>query len=156
VEVAALGVSFIAVAVAIWGGYRSQRLARHGNTLPILTELFREHRSRHLADARAYVHHRLPADLSGGLDALPEAERRLVRDLAWFYDNLGALVAHDVVEAGPVAGYLGGSVISTWDRLEPLVAVERERRAGGPDGGRWQEYFENMAHLFRHRFPPER
>ena len=77
--------------------------------------------------------------------------RDLVRELAWFYDNLGALVAHGVIDIEPVSGYLGGSVISVWERLEPVVLAERARRAGNgmPDPNRWQEYFENLYHLVR-------
>ncbi|KUN81119.1 hypothetical protein AQJ66_24460 [Streptomyces bungoensis] len=62
--------------------------------------------------------------------------------MAWYYDNLGALVTHGVVEVEPVFGYLGGSVISVWERIEPLVTVERARRmhSGLPDPDRWQQY----------------
>ncbi|MGW3886120.1 hypothetical protein ACWEC4_40010 [Streptomyces sp. NPDC005055] len=36
--------------------------------------------------------------------------------------------AHQV-HVEPVSGYLGGSAISVWEHLEPLVAEERARRA---------------------------
>ncbi|OEJ21928.1 hypothetical protein AR457_39010 [Streptomyces agglomeratus] len=61
-------------------------------------DLFREHRSARLALARQFAHDQLPGrDLSAGLAGLSEDEWSLVRDLAWFYDNLGALVMHEVV-----------------------------------------------------------
>lgn len=128
----------------------SLRLSRHSNTLPVLVELFREHRSDRLAEARSYVRQELPAiDVTGGLSALPPDKQKLVRDLSWFYDNLGALVAHDIVDIDPVAGYLGGSVLETWDTLQPLIEGERLRRVNDSDASRWQEYFENMAALLR-------
>ncbi|WP_043457645.1 DUF4760 domain-containing protein [Streptomyces fulvoviolaceus] len=144
-SVAALGVSGLA-------SLRQLRLTEHANTLPVLVDLFREHRSVHLARARQVVHEQLPAcNLAAGLEGLPESERDLVRELAWFYDNRGALVTHGVVDIEPVSGYLGGSVISVWERLEPLVQAERAKRARNdlPDPNRWQEYFENLYHLVR-------
>lgn len=80
------------------------------------------------------------------------ATRSIEREPAWYYDNLAAaLVAHGVAEIRPVSGYLGGSVISAWEHMEPLVAVERDRRARNalPDPNRWQEYFENLYHSGR-------
>lgn len=119
---------------------RQLSLTEHTNTLPVLVDLFREHRSMRLALAREVVFEQLPAwDLSTGMEGLPEAERNLIRELALFYDNLGALVTHGVVDIGPVSGYLGGSVISVWERMEPLVRAERAKRAQNalPDPNRW-------------------
>ncbi|WP_037624143.1 DUF4760 domain-containing protein [Streptomyces aureus] len=150
--VAALMVSVVALGVSGWASVRQLRLAQHANTLPVLVDLFREHRSARLAGARQFVHEQLPGcDLSAGLDGVPGAHRELVRELAWFYDNLGALVAHGVVDIEPVSGYLGGSVISVWEGMRPMVEAERAKRAGNamPDPNRWQEYFENLYHLVR-------
>ncbi|MEU1708403.1 hypothetical protein ABZ478_24025 [Streptomyces sp. NPDC005706] len=151
-EIAALVVSLVALAVTGAVSFRQLRLTEHANTLPVLVDLFREHRSVRLAQARQVVHEQLSAyDLSAGLAGLPEDDRHLVRELAWFYDNLGALVAHGVVDIEPVSGYLGGSVISVWESLQPLVQAERAKRAQNamPDPNRWQEYFENLYHLVR-------
>lgn len=151
-EVAAIVVSVVALGVSGLASVLQLRLAEHTNALPVLVDLFREHRSVRLARARQVVYEQLPRhDLSAGLEGLPESERDLVRELAWYYDNLGALVAHGVVDIGPVSGYLGGSVISVWERVEPLVQAERAKRARNdlPDPNRWQEYFENLYQLVR-------
>jgi hypothetical protein len=94
-------------------------------------------------------------DLSLGLDALPEDKQNLVRSLAWFYDNLGALVAHGVIDIAPVSGYLGQSVLAYWERLQPLIEAERKKRQDSHDPDRWQIYFENLYHLTR-GLPPEK
>ncbi|MEV0174511.1 hypothetical protein AB0I00_25735 [Streptomyces sp. NPDC050803] len=151
-EIAALTVSLLAFCVSGAMSLRQLRLSQHANTLPVVVDLFREHRSVRLARARTFVHEELPScDLTLGLAGLPEDGQELVRELAWYYDNLGALVAHGVVDVEPVSGYLGGSVISVWEHMEPLVAVERARRAESdlPDPNRWQAYFENLYHLVR-------
>lgn len=156
-EIAAVVVSVVALGVSGFASVRQLRLTAHANALPVLVDLFREHRSAQLARARQVVFEQSSTwDPSAGLDGLPESERDLVRELAWFYDNLGSLVAHGVVDIEPVSGYLGGSVISVWERMEPLVQAERVKRAGTdlPDPDRWQVYFENLYHLVRDT-PPE-
>jgi hypothetical protein len=71
----------------------------------------------------------------------------------WYYDNLGALVAHKIVDIEPIAGYLGGSVVDMWTALEPLVRAERNLRLSASDPARWQLYFEHLA-LHVHKVPP--
>jgi hypothetical protein len=155
-EFAALVFSIIALVVSATMTRRQLRLARHSNSLPILVDLFREHRSSRLAEARQFVYRGLSShDPKNGLAALPADKRDLVRDLAWYYDNLGALVLHEVVDVGLVAGYLGGSVVSVWDSMRPFVEAERTRRSNDPDPRRWQEYFENLAALMR-EVPPSK
>ena len=100
---AAVIISIVAVATSVIFGWRTLTLARHSNAMPVLIDLFREHRSKQLADARQFVYFDLSkCDLSLGLDGLPEDKKALVRDLGWFYDNLGALVAHGVIDIAPV------------------------------------------------------
>lgn len=140
--------SVIALAVSAIMTRRQLVLARHNNSLPVLVDLFREHRSSRLAEARQFVYSGLAAcNLKDGLAGLPPEKRELVRDLAWYYDNLGALVLHEVVDVELVAGYLGGSVVAVWESMRPLIEAERLRRTHDADPRRWQEYFENLAVL---------
>jgi hypothetical protein len=156
-NIAALVLSILAVSISVLVSYRQLTLARHSNTLPVLVDFFRDHRSDRLAEAREFIFNDLSNyDLSQGLAALPADKQQLVRELAWFYDNLGALVAHNVVDVAPVSGYLGVSVILTWEKLEPLVQAERTKRTpSGVDPNRWQAYFENLYRLIRETPPPQ-
>lgn len=116
-----VGSSLVALGVSGAVSWRQLRLSEKANTLPVV-DLFREHRTVRLARARAFAHKELPAcDLSLGLAGLPDEGRDLVRELAWYFDNLGALVTHGVVEIERVSGYLGGSVVSVWEHMKPLV-----------------------------------
>ena len=127
-----------------------------GLTQPVLIDLFREHRSPQLAEARQFVFSELPNyDLSRGLDGLPEDRKAYVRDLAWFYDNLGTLVAHGVIDIAPVSGYLGQSVLVYWERMQALIHAERKKRQDSHDPERWQIYFENLYYLIREQSPEE-
>jgi hypothetical protein len=155
-NLAALLVSIGALGISALASLRQLALAQKANSLPALVDLFTEHRGEALAEARHYVFTDMTKlDLSDGLASLPEDKRRLVRDLAWFYDNLGALVAHGVVPVEPISGYLGGSVVNVWEALRPLVEVERAKRASMLDPLRWQQYFENLYLLVLETKPQE-
>lgn len=143
----------VSVATAIGGyyfGLHQSVTARQANQLPALVELFAEHRSEELTQGRAFVCGAgiQACDLTIGLEGIPLEERRAILELMWFYDNLGVLVAHSIVDLDPVAGYLGGSLMEVWEALAPLIEVERRTRSYG-----WQEYFENLYRLVSERGP---
>jgi hypothetical protein len=131
--------------------------ARAANSLPVLIELFAEHRSAHLIEARDFVYHKLPKlSTPNGLQSLSRSKRRLVIDLLFFYDNLGNLVAHGVVDLPPVSAYLGGSLQTVWELVYgSIVEPERNRRAKSADANRWQAYFENLYVLTKQHTPAE-
>jgi hypothetical protein len=151
--------ALLVAGAGLWYGRRQSITARQANQMPVLVDLFREHRSEKMAETRTYVHSlsERKVDLSQGLASLPADKQVNVRELMWFYDNLGALVAHKIIDIGPVAGYLGGSVMDCWGQLAPLVEGEREqrRRRGSGDPDRWQEYFQILDVLVR-KHGPER
>lgn len=155
-EPAAVTISIVALATSVFLGWKALTLSRQSNTMPVLIDLFREHRSERLADARHFVHHQLGEyDLTKGLSELPEEKQTLVRELAWFYDNLGSLVTHGIIDVAPVSGYLGVSVLAVWEKMRPLIETERIRRQDSRDPQRWQIYFENLYHLIQ-EMPPEK
>lgn len=146
-QIAALTISILAMLVSAIAVRRQIQLSRHSNSMPLLVDLFREHRSDYLAQARQLVIHELPTDsLGSGLSGLPEDQRRQVRDLLWFYDNVGAFMVHNIVDARLVVGYLGGSVIDVWTKLLPLIEADRVNRAtaGRTDHKYWLEYFQHL------------
>ena len=155
-QIAALIISIVALLVSSGTGVRALRLSRQSTSTRVLIDLFSEHRSDRLAKARNFVHTELGNyDPTIGLRALAEDDRVLVRELAAFYDNLGVLVAYDVVDLAPVSGYLGGSVLDLWPKLQPFVVTERERRtaAGNADPQRWVGYFEILHGLIQDHPP---
>jgi hypothetical protein len=98
----------------------------------------------HTLAAKSRAHYR-DWEPKGGVDALPDA----VRQLMWFYDNLGLLVVHGVVEPDPVISFVGGSAMWAWERLEPFIRAERATSDEPTGGHHYQEYFENLVLLAR-------
>jgi hypothetical protein len=155
-QLGALLVSITALLTSVTVAATQIRVSRAGNSVQTLIGLFTEHRSHYLAESRHVVFNDAENwDLSQGLAGVPEEHRVQVRDLMWFYDNLGVLVAHGVVDIRPVSAYLGGSVLEMWVKLEPLVQAERRKRAvaGFSDSGRWQYYFEFLVKMAKFYTP---
>lgn len=145
IDIAVLGVSLVALVVAAISSVQSTKLARNSNALPVVVDLFREHRGERLASAREFVQKKMAKSPPDTLEDLPRTERLLVQDLAWFYDNLGALIEYKIVDPAPAIGYLGGSVVDTWKVLGPLIEKERDRRDETSEPHRYQMYFERLA-----------
>lgn len=152
ISVVALFFSLLSPFVAAAIGMRSTRIARQANASKILVDLFEEHRQPALAEARHFIHHELPKYdqeqlRRRGLIHLPREKRTPVRDLMWLYDHIGLLVAYRYTELEPVAAYLGGSVVDTWQKVEPLVEGERRQREKEEtaDQLRYQAYFQALA-----------
>lgn len=153
IKVLPIAISVIALVVSAF----SYRAARHNVSTKVLVDMFKEHRSPEFAETRRFVHRQIdplkhPSDQ--GFSAFGDMEPR-VRDLAWFYDNLGVLVHHGTVSLGPVSGYLGGSVSDTWNKLEPYIEAERSARSTSVNPGRWQIYFELLNERIRVKQPTE-
>jgi hypothetical protein len=152
--IAALAVSVVALTVSAWAANRQLAISRQANSVQVLVDMFAEHRGADLAAVREYLGgpEMQGLDPTKGFKAFGD-KQTAVRDLAWYYDNLGVLVTHGVVDLAPVSGYLGASVVTCWDVLKDFVEHERLGRAQSPDPNRYQEYFENLAVLVQERDP---
>lgn len=141
-SVMALAASFLALLVAAATGYRQLRLMRGANLLPVVLEGFRETRTKQWSDCRTYIldHLRDEHDPSLGIWKLPEPVKHHFRYAASFYDDLGKLVAHKVVDERLILGAYGGSVVPMWRIMAPLVV---EERAAGRR--HMYVYFEDLA-----------
>ncbi|MCB5168805.1 hypothetical protein LG634_28790 [Streptomyces bambusae] len=140
VALAALGTS---VAVA----QRQLRLAQNSNVLPIVIELFWETREAEFSQAIAYISTRLRAEHSpeDGYRRLPPEPLRHIRRVSLFYDDVGKLVAHGVVDEELVIGSYGLNIVSMWRVLAPYIY--RERALTTPA----MLYFEHLAARARAR-----
>ncbi|TXH28724.1 MAG: hypothetical protein E6R06_00195 [Mycobacterium sp.] len=148
-----IAISLIALIVSAF----CYRAARDNVSTKVLVDMFKEHRSHELAEARRFVHREIDPvkhPIDQGFKAFGDKESE-VRDLAWFYDNLGVLVHHGTVSLGPVSGYLGGSVRDTWLKLEPYIQAERSGRTKSVHPERWQIYFELLNKQIQAKPPTE-
>ncbi|MFG2794052.1 hypothetical protein [Streptomyces sp. NPDC048419] len=130
ISAAAPGTSFVAARQQIV-------LARHSNLLPIVLDLFRETRTLEFSRSTEYIRDRLAGD---GYRNLPEEVKVHIRRVGLFYDDIGTLVVHGIVDEQLVLGAYGNAILRAWDRLAPFVYAERNKHRNVS-----MVYFEDLA-----------
>ena len=138
VTVALQAISLTAVGLTL----RQVRLARHANHLPVVLEAFQHTRSAAWLDAQEYILTKLAEEhaADGGYRGLPLAARTHANTIGLFYDDLGKLVAHGMVDQTLVIGAYGTPIVLLWDALAPYVYAERQAHRMS-----FWVYFEDLA-----------
>ena len=138
VAIAALIVAAIAAFISI----RQLREATKANAFPAAVDLFREYRDTEMVAARKLLSEELPtAENAKAIRNLSDDVGQAALKVSHYLDNLGVLVAHDLLQPELAAGFLGDSAVRLWSQLEPFIALERELRS--PNA--YLQYFEDLA-----------
>ncbi len=96
--------------------------------------------------ARRLISEKLPElDGASGIRGLPDDVAQASLKVSHFLDNLGVLVANDLLDPKLAAGFLGDSTLRQWLLLQPFV--ERERELRSPNA--YLQYFEHLAATMR-------
>ncbi|MGW4979089.1 DUF4760 domain-containing protein [Streptomyces mirabilis] len=141
-NVLALVVSVAAFATSIFVARRQLKLTQDSNVLPIIIDVFKETRTLEFSRSIEFVRDELSTRYRSddGYRNLPEQAKVHIRRVGLFYDDVGKLVAHQIVDEQLVLGSYGAAVVKMWDRLAPFVYAERQRH------GNWtMAYFEDLA-----------
>lgn len=136
--------SVVALATSVRANRKQNRAAVGQNQLPVVLDAFQASHAPGWIPAEEYVLTRLETEHEPdrGYRALPENAREHAAALGLFYDDLGKLVAHHVVEKELVIGAYGGTIVRVWDALAPYVYAERRLY-----GNHFWIYFEHLAAL---------
>jgi hypothetical protein len=123
----ALFVSAGALASSLGVSLRQLRLADNSNVLPVIIDMFKETRSPEFLQSVEYIRHELAAGHphDNGYRHLPEEPKAHIRRVGMFYDDVGRLVAHGVVDERVVLGTYHRNVQRMWEFLSPYIYAER-------------------------------
>ncbi|MGW3653651.1 DUF4760 domain-containing protein [Streptomyces sp. NPDC000878] len=137
-----LSISLAALVVSILLPLWQIRLARGGNHLPVVLDAFKETRSAAWFAAQEYVLTALAEEHAAdcGHRGLPVRARTHANTIGLFYDDLGKLVAHGMIDQTLVIGAYGTNIVRLWDALAPYVYTERRSH-----GLHFWIYFEDLA-----------
>jgi hypothetical protein len=151
----ALVIAISALVVAIAAAVISARQlleVEKANTFPATVDLFREYRTREMVAARRLISERLPQlSEESGFSGLPDDVAQASLKVSHFLDNLGVLVANDLLDPKLAAGFLGDSTLRQWVLMKPFI--ERERELRSPNA--YLQYFEHLAATL-HEIKPAR
>jgi hypothetical protein len=140
---------FVSVAIAV----RQLRAAHNSNSISVMLELFGEYRSPEMLQARTVVLERLPSlkrhETELGWASLPTDVRDSALRTSHFFDNVGILVANDLIPPDPMIAFFGGSALNCWERMLPYISEERAKW-GTP---LYQAYFELFVSMTKKRDP---
>ncbi|WP_159074185.1 DUF4760 domain-containing protein [Streptomyces dioscori] len=138
----ALTVSGGAFLTSALAARRQLKLANDSNVLPVIIDAFKETRTPEFFRSMEYIRDELRDNhpTEEGYRNLPEEIKDHIRRVGLFYDDIGKLVAHNVVDEELVLGAYGRAILRTWDKLAPFVYSERERHRNLT-----MFYFEDLA-----------
>jgi hypothetical protein len=141
-NVLALVVSAVALAVSAATASRQIRIAQNSNLIPVIADLFRETRSSEFLKSMEFIRDQLTTAHPGNpaYRELPEDARGHIRRVGLFYDDIGKLVAHGVISESLILGAYGGAVPRIWELVAPYVLSERQKY-----GNASMAYFEDLA-----------
>ena len=141
-NIAALAISLTALVISMLLGLRQLRVASGGNHLPVVLDAFQHTRSAAWFDAQEYVLTELATEHEPkcGHRGLPEQARTHANTIGLFYDDVGKLVAHGMIDQSLVIGAYGTNIVRLWDALAPYIYTERQRY-----GLHFWIYFEDLA-----------
>ncbi|MEV4297916.1 DUF4760 domain-containing protein [Microbispora rosea] len=141
-NVAALAISLTALVISVLLTLRQIRLASGGIHLPVVLEAFNHSRSATWFKAQEYVLTTLAREYQAerGWRGLPEQARSYANTIGLFYDDLGKLVAHGMIDQSLVIGSYGTNIVRLWDALAPYAYTERRKH-----GLHFWIYFEDLA-----------
>jgi hypothetical protein len=149
---AALVISIFSLVMSGVIALRQLRSSQGANVLSIILDGFKETRTAEFSESVEYVLYHFTSAHPEHISYvdLPEPAKQHVRRIGLFYDDLGKLVAHGLVDERLVIGSYGRSVLRAWAVLCPYIYAEREkhRRLAMP-------YFEDLAFRAKQRTPED-
>jgi hypothetical protein len=148
--IASIG-TFVVIATTAIAALVQLRHMRSSNQIAILTTVYETLESDHFAAARRYLTTELPplleSDAGLALLAGPPpmaAETAPIREVANFFENVGAFVKNGMIDKRIACDLWAGVVLQAWSATEPVVLI---RRARGPSPTALWENFEYLAVL---------
>jgi len=136
---ASIIMSVIAVLISSAAIMITSRNSKKSDSVMAVLNLFTEFRSAN--NARRLIGKKLASECSCtslGWDGLPDDLKESAKNVSHFFDHLGVLVAHNLVNKEAIFGWLGGSIERNWILLAPYIDAERKIR----ENDNYQKYFE--------------
>jgi hypothetical protein len=126
--------AFASVSAVVTSSYlavQALRYNRNANHMPVIIELFREHRSEAFVRKEQFLWRAMPLqDPSKGFSRLPRKTRAYATDVALFYLMIGYLSEYQISDPELLALQVQYRLLKTWEAIEPYVRKERILRGG--------------------------
>jgi hypothetical protein len=118
-------------------------------TLPLLSEVFTEFRTKEFRDGVSYLVNATPKPApDDGFRGAPGKWQDHAYRVCYFFDYVGILGRLDIVQDEVAISLLGSPAIQVWDAVEEIVHKERVYRKENFLGGSWHgflRYYEDLV-----------
>jgi hypothetical protein len=123
--------SVAAVLTSTFLATQALRYSKNANHMPVIIELFKEHRSTEFRRKEQYVWREIPRqDSTKGFSGLPRKAKIYATDVALFYLMIGYLSEYKISDPELLALQVQYRLLKTWQVIEPHVREERILRGG--------------------------
>jgi hypothetical protein len=125
----ALLIALAAVVTSSLLAWRTLRLTRNANHLPIVLDALAAQRTADFTRKEAELWQELPnKDPDLGFSSLPEPLRGSAFEVSCYYQHLGCLAEYGVADWDFIAVQVTYRMLRTWDCIRPFVQAERTLR----------------------------
>lgn len=121
----------VAAAAVLGGGfvaYRELSELASTRTMEVADRLFTELNAAEQVEARRWVFQELPDDPRQGLESLTPEGRAAVKRVLNSLDRVAFLTQVGWIRAEVIMPWVHPMIVKSWNKLEPYVLYERERR----------------------------
>jgi hypothetical protein len=130
-NLAAALASVAAVLTSTFLAMLALRYSKNANHMPVIIELFKEHRSAEFVAKEQFVWREMPRqDPTRGFTKLPKRTKAHVTDVALFYLMISYLSEYRISDQEMLALQVHYRLLRTWEAIEPHVRQERSFRGG--------------------------
>lgn len=120
-----------AVVTSTFLAMQALRYSKNANHMPVIIELFKEHRSAEFLRKEQFVWRELPRQSPAkGFAGLPKKTKSYATDVALFYLMIGYLSEYKICDQEFLALQVKYRLLKTWQAIEPHVKQERISRGG--------------------------
>jgi hypothetical protein len=150
VNLTSIVIALAALWVAVWQTRENSRASAIMNSSPIAADIWPEWRSEEFREHMLTVVNSRPAPgvSTGWMKDLPSDYRTSAYAVIYYFNQVGTLVAFNLVSENLVVGVLGSWIVQTWRALEPVIIRERRHRADTypPEApANFSDYFEHLV-----------
>jgi hypothetical protein len=149
VSVVSILIALVALLVTMWQTRENSRYSAAMNSSPIVAAIWSEWRSEEFREHMINVVNSVPETWpTGGIRDLASNYRDSAYAVIYYFNQVGTLVAFNLVSEELIIGVLGSWIMRTWRTLEPLIMREREIRskahtADAPPN--FSDYYEHLV-----------
>lgn len=123
--------SVTAVISSTFLAMQALRYSKNANHMPVIVQLFKEHRSEEFVRKEQFVWREMPRqNPDKGFSRLPRKVKSHATDVALFYLMVSYLSEYDISDRELLALQVQYRLLRTWQAIERHVKRERELRGG--------------------------